>query len=221
MTVRILTAMALAATALAPGRIGDIGEPTAEEILLPPPVSAEFDAEYSAAATTEIREDEYDDMSTTGPGGTWEVEEVTAYVYLTDRTAEEVARAFEEAFPESQLDISADGWSTEITLESDPLMGPPPDELERSMKEMYAAQGMEWGDEHDEQMARYREVYPRLKDVVQTTGSFLVQDYFSERPESYREVDVVIERPFVNFETVEVVDRTAIRYHVYVMRLQG
>ena len=204
-------------------RAESIREPDAADLLVAPPLGAQFQAEASEA------ENESGNSGSTryGTTGGFRAERAVDYVYLTDGSLEEVARYYEDATADSPHNVDMEDMFTdynrdELDVQEESPAGLPPDEMEAMLRQ-YGEQGVldeAELEESLENMKTYRKIYPKIKDVTLHTLEFGMEEEFEGRDE-YRKVDVHLIRPYVDLAALEVRDRTAIIYTVHYMKRQA
>jgi hypothetical protein len=204
-------------------------EPETSEILVPPPPGARYQAEASALEN----ESPGGGPSMYGSSGRFEADRSVIHVYVTDEPLEEVARYYLELREETPhyVDVEEmvdwDQGPETLNIEEEPAAPLPPDAMEATVQQ-YREQGYMDEDEAREMLAHmdiYREMYPKLQNVVLSTVVFDIEEApENDDPESrteYRYVEVEITRPYVDEANREVRDQTEITYIVHHMKLQG
>jgi hypothetical protein len=174
-------------------------QPRPEDLLIPPPEQARFDADLSAAAT-----EQWSVMGAerriSGTGGTWEGRDAQVYVYTTDQPFEDVHAYFMDAARQRGM-MQENG-----EIEEDPLDALPPDVF-ASVAE---AEGIP-----QRFVDAYRELYPELEGRTGRTAEF---SFFDPRQsDGLRIVDVEIMQPYANLFAGELREQTGIQYSVVTM----
>jgi hypothetical protein len=185
--------------AAAPAARAPLSEPLGEDLLVPPPDQARFDAELSTAAT-ELLTVVGAEHRVSGTGGTWEGQQAHVYVYITDQPLDDVHAYYMNAARQRGM-MQENG-----EIEDEPLDALPPDVF-ASVAE---AQGIP-----ERFVDAYRQLYPTLEGRMGQVAEFTFYD--TRQADSFRIVEVEIMNPYANLFAGELREQTGIQYSVVTM----
>lgn len=188
-----------------PGAVAGATEPRGQELIVPPPDHARFDADLSSSAREQLQAFGTYERRVGGTEGHWEGRELELYVYTTDRPFEEVHSYYGDASQQ----LGRHGYGD---IEQEPMGTTSPDQLQ-TMAEQHGFP--QW------YVEGYRELYPQLQGRTGRSAEFSIDDRHQtgvERsPHSYRDVQITVMQPFPDLRAGELHEQTVIQYVVMTM----